>query len=300
MSEAPREAGTVPIRVQVIDLEPRLVDIVVPTYLKCEDLTQRIARDVGLGGWWDDGTRRTFHLRARGRVLRGEEKLEDVGVVPYELLHLLPLPREGEPIRERASGVPAELSRPVGRMARILRWTAMLGWSVAWAVAVSGSQDRGVAWWPAFGQAWLVAYALRQHGTPVWAARTLVPVASLSVILWIPALFTAVVSAPTLWVSTRFVAASALGLAVGNLVAALAWMGPLEAVVGRDAEVADADQAQAAVVACGICALSVEVAVSEPCRYNCGRTFHRGCLRARQSVATGAGCEVCGADVGHG
>src|SRR5689334_10487542 len=89
---APQDAGTVPVRVQVIDLEPFALDMVVPTYLPAKDLTQRVARDAGLGAYWPDGTRRLFYLRARGRLLGEEEKLQDLGVIPYELLHLLPEP----------------------------------------------------------------------------------------------------------------------------------------------------------------------------------------------------------------
>ena len=58
--QGPRDAGTVPVRVQVIDLETNALDMVVPTYLPASDLTQRVARDAGLGAYWEDGTRRHF------------------------------------------------------------------------------------------------------------------------------------------------------------------------------------------------------------------------------------------------
>ena len=35
-------------------------------------------------------------------------------------------------------------------------------------------------------------------------------------------------------------------------------------------------------------------AVAAACRQACGRVFHRGCLAAREAVATAAGCAVCG------
>ena len=73
----PRDAGTVPVHVQVIDLEPFALDMVVPTFIPVSDLTQRVARDAGLGAFWEDGTRRHFYLRARGRLLQDHEKLEE-------------------------------------------------------------------------------------------------------------------------------------------------------------------------------------------------------------------------------
>lgn len=296
---APREAGTVPVRVQVIDLEPRLVDIVVPTYLKAEDLTQRIARDVGLGGWWEDGVRRVFHLRARGRVMRPDERLQDVGVVPYELLHLLPEPRPGSPVQERPSGVPSDVSPAVARSSRIFRWVMAVSWAMLWAVGASVQPSVLMAWFPAFGLSFCVSYALRQHGEPVWTLRGLGPSFVVTALLTVPALWLGASSAASFMAGSRFVVVSVLGAASGVLTSALAWMGPLEIVRGRADVVTMVTDAITAMT-CGICATPSEVEVSEVCPYGCGRVFHRGCLRARQSVAKGAGCEVCGADVGRG
>ena len=53
---APQDAQTVPVHVQVIDLDPFALDMVVPTYLPASDLTQRVARDAGLGAYWPDGS----------------------------------------------------------------------------------------------------------------------------------------------------------------------------------------------------------------------------------------------------
>ena len=104
--QVPRDAGTVPVHVQVIDMKPFSLDLVVPTYLPARDLTQRVARDAGLGAYWPDGTRREYWLRARGRLLQAEEKLQDLGVVPYELLHLLPQPPPGSGLEERPPEYP--------------------------------------------------------------------------------------------------------------------------------------------------------------------------------------------------
>src|SRR5690606_8320968 len=63
MSVAAPQAGTVQLHVQVLDVEPFSLDVELPTYLPARDLTQRVARDAGLGAYWEDGTRRRFWLR---------------------------------------------------------------------------------------------------------------------------------------------------------------------------------------------------------------------------------------------
>ena len=77
----PADAGTVQIRVQVVDVDPAALDMIVPTYIAAKDLSQRIARDANLGAYWPDGSRRDFWIRARGRILNSEEKLDELGVV---------------------------------------------------------------------------------------------------------------------------------------------------------------------------------------------------------------------------
>lgn len=221
---APRDAGTVPVRVQVIDPQPRVVDLVVPTYLKADDLTQRIARDAGLGAWWDDGTRRRFWLRARGRVLLGEERLADVGVVPYELLHLLPEPPPGAPVVERPLGaaMPPQ-GRTVG--AWLLTGTVVLGFAAMWAVGLGATPGPHVAFWPAVALAW-------------WTGRALpdVPVQPLGAYLWRWGLAWVAVSCPA-WVAGAWaagaeapavVALALLGGLVGGLLGYLARLGPVQ------------------------------------------------------------------------
>ena len=51
-------AQAVSLQVQVIDLEPMTLELMVPTYLPAKDLTQRVARDAGLPVFWPDGRRR--------------------------------------------------------------------------------------------------------------------------------------------------------------------------------------------------------------------------------------------------
>ena len=75
------EAQTIQVRVQVIDVQPSTLDLVLPAFLPVNDLVQRIARDAGLESFTEDGRRRSFWLRARGgRVMEPEETLSDLQV----------------------------------------------------------------------------------------------------------------------------------------------------------------------------------------------------------------------------
>jgi hypothetical protein len=76
----------------------------------------------------------------------------------------------------------------------------------------------------------------------------------------------------------------------------LAWWGavePLAPVTAGDASAGD--ESASAVVPCSICGQVVKSEVRAECAYRCGRYFHTGCLRARQSVYTGdpTNCAVC-------
>ena len=131
-------AATVPIRLQVIDMEPFALDLEVPAYLAVGDLTHRLATDAGLAPHWEDGTRRTFFLRARGRVLQPEEKLQDLGIVPFELLHLLPQPPVGSGVQERPPEYPELAGYAAGGKLQLLGgFVQLLFWFFLWAFAIS-------------------------------------------------------------------------------------------------------------------------------------------------------------------
>ncbi|MEC8424617.1 MAG: EsaB/YukD family protein, partial [Myxococcota bacterium] len=104
--QQPQVQQTVRVRVQVIDLESFTLDLIVPTYLPARDLTQRVARDAGLEAYWPDGRRRLYWLRARGRLLGDEDKLEQLGVVDGELVYLLPEPPSGSGVVEQTPDHP--------------------------------------------------------------------------------------------------------------------------------------------------------------------------------------------------
>ena len=48
------------------------------------------------------------------------------------------------------------------------------------------------------------------------------------------------------------------------------------------------------VLALGATGVAVAQDVKADCTFGCGRVFHAGCYRARQSLADGGGCAVCG------
>jgi len=287
----PKEAGTVPVRVQVVDTEPRVIDPTVPTYLDAADLTQRIARDAGLGGWWEDGSRRGFGLWARGRLVRENERLADVPIVPYELMHLLPEPRRGTGIQERPLGL-LDRGDPPSRMSKVMRVLYVLVWTTLWATALDARPTPLVAWTGAFVLPVLVLGAVRGvlWGQLRWPAAW--ALAGIALFATAPLAF-GVVSAPEA-LRVYVVLATALGLMVGSTMAWLVWLGPLALP-----DVAEDAVAPVIVAAstCAVCGGPVGSDVIEACAHGCGRTFHRGCLRARQSVATGPGCAVCGAEV---
>jgi hypothetical protein len=295
MSQAPRDAETVPVRVQVIDLQPRVVDVVVPTFLTAGDLTQRIARDAGLGAWWEDGTRRAFWLRARGRVLGPEERLVDVGVVPHELLHLLPEPRLGASVHEREPGWTPDGAVISSRWSRWMRTLMTLIWAGLWCIASVTAPGHSVAWWGAMGLALLLRGAVAGWSPgEVWWLDLVMAVA-----LW-PMLAGGALYA--LGIDAVFglswLVTSALGGITGHAIAHLVALGPTDPVDlgGRAEAVAGAAVHDAA--SCFVCQGSVQEEVLAHCRYGCGRVMHTGCQSACEAAATGPGCEVCGAAVG--
>ena len=293
---APQDAGTVPVRVQVIDLEPFALDLVVPTYLTAGDLTQRVARDAGLGAYWEDGTRRLFWLRARGRVLNDDERLDDLGIVPHELLHLLPQPPQGAGVEERPPEYPENKGYAAAGNLNVVLSLGILGaWTAGWSLALLVSHTLLVATLPALALA-LLATSFARHLLGGEGSSFKVPLVGLAVtfpllaLALLPAL--AVGGAEPLELALLLVPALVCGL-LGVVLGWLAWYGAVEPLPEKVA--AQVAQAEAqAVYQCGICGLPVGPDVRAECRFACGQVFHAGCYQARLSVSSGSGCGVCG------
>ena len=295
----PKEAGTVGVRVQVIDVEPFSLDMTVPTYLPARDLTQRVARDAGLGAFWPDGTRRKFYLRARGELLPEEGTLADYGVVQGELLHLLPEPPPGSSVHERPPNYPTVEPKPTRLVWGVVREMGVLGfWTLLWGMALSVLPGAVVGLVPGFGLAMLcVAASRRLQRVRTSALR--VPLVGIGVYVLcvsVAAGGAAVILSSggekdlsSLWVAVGYAMFSALP---GVLLGWLSWYGAVEPLP----EVTEVEAAAAAArvtYPCGICALAVELTAVQHCPKGCGRVFHQGCFQAREAVA-GSGCPACG------
>ncbi|MFT4623927.1 MAG: putative ubiquitin-like protein YukD [Myxococcota bacterium] len=293
--QVPQDAGTVQVHVQVIDLEPFSLDMVVPTYLPAKDLTQRVARDAGLGAFWDDGTRRRFYLRARGRLLEEHEKLEELGIVAGELLHLLPEPPEGSGVEERPPEYPPNRGYTgAGNAAVAGSLLVVLVWTAAWSIALTATQGVIVGLFPGIGLA-LLATSLARHTWGGLGSSVRIPLTGLFIFL--PLLILAALPAFALGVDIAALAMAIgpafVGGMFGVLLGWLAWYGAVEPLPKVTEKQVKAIEAQVT-WPCGICGGPVTPDVKADCGFGCGRVFHTGCMQAKQAMAAGNGCAICG------
>lgn len=287
---------TVRLRVQVIDTEPQILDLQVPTYLLARDLTQRIARDAGLTPYWPNRTRREYRLRARGRMLEGAEKLDALGVIDGELVYLLPEPPDDQVV-ERDPEIPERRgTRPSWWPITVAAVLANLLWTGAWALALATTPTLWVATLPGLAHGMLcVSTARRLWGPP--GARVRVGLTGLALAMGL----TGVVGISPLLAGqtpadTALAALPALLSAlIGSLIGWLAWWGQVEALppemLAPKVVVTKTEHPP-----CAVCALPVEPEVRQDCGYACGKVMHVGCYKARQSMFRGdrSTCAVCG------
>ena len=116
----------VSVTVQVVDVEPRVLELSLPAYLPSVELGRRIVRDAGLSG--------EVALRARGRTLAAPESLGEAGVQSGDWVFLLPVVPADAPVVDGSA--PAE--EPVATSG----WPelgALVGYAAAWAVAEVGA-----------------------------------------------------------------------------------------------------------------------------------------------------------------
>ncbi|MCB9683582.1 MAG: hypothetical protein H6735_00915 [Alphaproteobacteria bacterium] len=293
--QVPRDAGTVMVHVQIIDLQPFSLDLVVPTYLPARDLTQRVARDAGLGGYWPDGTRREYWLRARGRLMQPEEKLQDLGVVPGELLHLLPQPPPGSGLQERPPEYPENRGYAAAGNINVLfgLFTVFL-WTGLWATALTVRHGIVYGLFPGVGLS-LLCTSFSRHLWGGLGSQVRIPVTAFLLfgsLLLLAGVPTFVIQDPladiALSLGTAFV-----GGAFGILLGWLAWYGAVEPL--PEIALKEVKAAEALVTwPCGICGGPVTVEVKADCAFGCGRVFHQGCYAAKNAMSDGKTCAVCG------
>lgn len=296
------KAGTVSIRVQVIDVESSTLELIVPTYTPAKDITQRIARDANLGGFWPDGTRRTYRLRARGRMLEPDERLEMFNIVQHELLHLLPQPPEPVVVIERPLDTRG-LRAPVGFdvVSIVQGFMFLMLFDFAWCLALLESGSVLVGIFPAVALGLAASNFSRTFwgGTgPIWRE----PLTALG-LLWalsfcalIPVvILTTWTTALTFQVGFGFVG-GLLGIVSGWIVNR-GGVEPLpreETAVGAQVMSESTRATSAVAVNCGICGAPVAQNVSRPCPRGCDKSFHSGCLGATSISAEADSCGLCG------
>ncbi|MFH1464436.1 MAG: EsaB/YukD family protein [Pseudomonadota bacterium] len=292
------DAQTVQVRVQVVDVQPRLLDLVVPAYLPAKDITARIARDAGLHPYWPDGRRRLYWLRARGRLLTDHENLGALGVVPGELVYLLPEPPAGSGVHEQTPDYPKTRGY-AGQGALALLGSAVLvcAWGLGWGLALSFSRSLPVALLPGLALGFLTTNLARHawggRGNRLRVALTgFVLLILVGVLALAGPLFIAGVSPGALLPAVPGVLSGCVGVLVGWL----AWWGPVEPLPPVEEVEAVQERHAVTTVTCGICGQQVAPEVRQECPHGCGRFFHVGCYQARMSVYRGdAGvCGICG------
>jgi hypothetical protein len=295
----PADAGTVQIRVQVVDVEPAALDMIVPTYITAGDLSRRIAIDGNLGAFWPDGTRRLFWIRARGRILVEQEKLDDLGVVNGELIHILPQPPANSGVIER---VPAIAPRPKGTGKSIFRmirgFLLLFVFAGLLALALSAEANWYVSMVPGLALGLLATSASRHFfGPPGSSIR--IPLVGLGLlILLLPMCFIPVFVwgediVHTLLMLVLAFATGFLGVVLGWL----GWYGAVEPLADHRLEQMVQQVQEVLEAPCGLCSRAVELTDAEirlDCQYGCGQVFHSGCYRARMAVSPPDQCAACG------
>jgi uncharacterized ubiquitin-like protein YukD len=298
---------TVQVRVQVVDLRSFTLDLVVPTYLPARDLTHRIARDAGLESHWPDGRRHLYWLRARGRVLGDDEKLGELGIVPGELVYLLPEPPMDGGVVEQTPDYPQThdyAGRGIGGL--LISIVLVCAWSLAWGVALSVNRSLPVVVLPGLGLGFLTTSVAR-HAWGGLGSRFRVVATGLALFVVLTGL---AITAPVFFEGaaigtlTLLVAPGVVAGIVGVVLGWLAWWGaveplPAEARAQAGASAAGPEAAVVTTVTCAICGMPVAPEVRHDCPHRCGRSFHTGCWQARSSVYRGDPriCAICGQQV---
>jgi uncharacterized ubiquitin-like protein YukD len=295
--------NTVQIRVQVVDMQSFTLDLQVPNYLPARDLTQRVARDAGLNSYWPDGRRRSYWLRARGRLLGDDEKLQDLGVINNELVYLLPEPPAGAGVEEQRPDYPENkgyagkgLLNLAGAMFGVMVWAA--GWGFALTL------DRGLAIvvLPGLAQGFLmVSFSRHLWGGAGSQARVAAVALLLYLLVCVLVFLPSVVGGEAVGSVYASAIPGFIAGIVGVLFGWLAWWGAVEPLPKlAPLAVASSQEVAVEVVPCGICGGGATPDVRCDCPHRCGQTFHKGCHAARVAVYRGDPrfCAVCNARVG--
>lgn len=289
------------LRLQVIDLQPRLIDISVPRYLDSINLSQRIVRDAGLQSHWPSGYRRNYFFRARGRQVHPQETLADVGVVDGELVYLLPEPDPVLGLIEQNPEFPEVkpyLGQGLGLLVGYL--VAILLWSFAWGMALTLSSHFLVTILPSLGLG-VLTVAFSRHA---WGGRGSEPRVALTALIMfaialVPPFFAPITQ---MGVSLRaffpiLFPGVVIGIA-GLIISWLAWWGAVEPLK-RQVVIEQKKESAVLLNNCGVCtnpiAVEHEASVPFQCPVCSPRRFHVGCMNAKITEFKGDKrlCPVC-------
>jgi uncharacterized ubiquitin-like protein YukD len=293
------EQNVVQLRVQVIDMKSFTLDLQVPTYLPARDLTQRVARDAGLDSHWDDGRRRLYWLRARGRLLGDDEKLSDLGVINGELVYLLPEPPAGSGVMEQPPDYPETHDYAgAGTLALLGSLTLVLAWAGGWGLALAQDRSIWVVTLPGLAMGlFCTSFARHAWGGRGNQLRIVATGLVLQLMITLIAFLAPVLlneGLPVLTVYQESVPGLILGM-LGVFIGWLAWWGGVEPLPPKQVLRVEQAAQVATTVPCGICGLPVEPKVRVECVHVCGQYFHGGCYKAKTAVYRGdpSKCAVC-------
>lgn len=287
------------LRVQIIDMQPRQIDVDVPAYIPADDLSQRVIRDAGLQSHWSTGYRRNYYVRARGRVLAPKETLESVGLVDGELIYLLPEVDVQKGVLEQNPEYPEVrpyLGQGITQLVMVL--VLLLVYASLWGMALTTSTHWVVTIAPSLGVSVIcVSFARHAWGGRAFSWQVGVTALVLYLIALIPPFF-----APSLqqgFVLAEFAKILAPGIIIGFagiIVSWIAWWGSVEPLHQQSVEIQRTLEQQVTFT-CGICARAIEPQYDSVCEYNpqCGKHFHKGCVQAKVASYQGDPrlCPVC-------
>jgi uncharacterized ubiquitin-like protein YukD len=275
------------------------LDLEVPTYLPAKDITQRVARDAGLDSHWDDGRRRLYWLRARGRLLGDDEKLSDLGVINGELVYLLPEPPAGSGVMEQPPDYPETHDYAgAGTLALLGSLTLVLAWAGGWGLALAQDRSIWVVTLPGLAMGlFCTSFARHAWGGRGNQLRIVATGLVLQLMITLIAFLAPVLlneGLPVLTVYQESVPGLILGM-LGVFIGWLAWWGGVEPLPPKQVLRVEQAAQVATTVPCGICGLPVEPKVRVECVHVCGQYFHGGCYKAKTAVYRGdpSKCAVC-------
>jgi hypothetical protein len=224
--------------------------------------------------------------------------VKSFGVVPGELVYLLPEPPAGSGVHEHRPDYPeTHAYAGAGILTLLGSITLVCAWALAWGVALSYSRNLAVALLPGLGLGFLTT-SLARHSWGGRGGRFRVALTGLLLFIFVAAL---AVASPVLFAGVELPDMALAGLpglfagSVGVLLGWLAWWGPVEPLP-EQVEDATVQESQAvATVQCAICGLPVGPEVRLECPHRCGRWFHTGCYEARMAVYRGdpGVCGIC-------